>query len=154
MLANIGRAMSTAQAPESAPTSAATSPAAGTPPDTIFIRELRHQTLVGVYPWEREATQAVELDIDFDLPGRHAADSHDLADTIDYSQVVARVKTILDDHDAQLIEALAELIAAVLLREFGMPRLRLSLAKLNLLPGVKKLGITIERRQAQVRARA
>ena len=34
------------------------------------------------------------------------------------------------------------------LREFGMPRLRLSLAKLNLMPGVKKLGITIERRPA------
>jgi dihydroneopterin aldolase len=115
-------------------------------PDTIFIRELRYQTRVGVYPWEREATQAVELDIDFDLPGRHAADSHELADTIDYSKVVARVREILDDHDAQLLEALAELIATTLLREFGMPRLRLSLAKLNLMPGVKKLGISIERR--------
>jgi dihydroneopterin aldolase len=125
-------------------TATASSPA----PDTIFIRELRHQTLVGVYPWEREATQAVELDIDFDLAGRHAADSHELADTIDYSKVVARVRAILDDHDAQLLEALAELIATTLLREFGMPRLRLSLAKLNLMPGVKKLGITIERRAA------
>ena len=68
------------------------------------------------------------------------------ADTIDYSKVVARVREILDDHDAQLLEALAELIATTLLREFGMPRLRLSLAKLNLMPGVKKLGISIERR--------
>ena len=117
-------------------------------PDTIFIRELRHQTLVGVYAWEREVTQAVEIDIDFDLPGRHAADSHDLGDTIDYSKVVARVRTILDQHDAQLLESLAELIATTVLEEFRMPRLRLSLAKLNLLPGVKKLGITIERRRA------
>ena len=69
-------------------------------------------------------------------------------DTIDDSKVVARVREILDDHDAQLLEALAELIATTLLREFGMPRLRLSLAKLNLMPGVKKLGITIERRGA------
>jgi dihydroneopterin aldolase len=134
MLANIGPTMSTTEATAQPPS-----------PDTIFIRELRHQTLVGVYPWEREVKQAVELDIDFDLRGRHAADSHELADTIDYSKVVARVREILDDHDAQLLEALAELIATTLLREFGMPRLRLSLAKLNLMPGVKKLGITIER---------
>jgi hypothetical protein len=59
------------------------------------------------------------------------------------------VRAILDDHDAQLLEALAELIATTLLREFGMPRLRLSLAKLNLMPGVKKLGITIERRPVE-----
>ncbi|MBC7780386.1 MAG: dihydroneopterin aldolase [Proteobacteria bacterium] len=117
------------------------------PPDTIFIRELRHQTLIGVYPWEREVTQAVELDLDFDLPGRHAADSRRLDDTIDYSQVVARVRAILDRHDEQLLETLSELIADTLLAEFRMPRLRLSLAKLNLMPGVKKLGITIERRR-------
>jgi dihydroneopterin aldolase len=116
-------------------------------PDTIFIRELRHQTLVGVYPWEREVTQAVEIDIDFDLPGRHAADSHDLDDTIDYSKVVARVRAILDRHDEQLLETLSELIVRTLIDEFRMPRLRLSLAKLNLMPGVKKLGITIERRR-------
>jgi len=114
-------------------------------PDTIFIRELRHQTLIGVYPWEREVSQAVELNIDFDLPGRHAADSHDLGDTIDYSQVVARVRAILDRHEAKLLESLAELLATALLQEFEMPRLRLSLAKLNLMPGVKQLGITIER---------
>jgi len=119
------------------------SPAA---PDIIFIRELRHQTLIGVYPWELEVSQAVEIDIDFDLPGRHAADSHDLDDTIDYSKVVARVRDILDHHDTQLLENLAELIATTVLEEFRMPRLRLSLAKLNLMPGVKKLGITIERR--------
>jgi 7,8-dihydroneopterin aldolase/epimerase/oxygenase len=119
-------------------------------PDTIFIRELRHQTLIGVYPWEREVTQAVEIDIEFDLAGRHAADSRRLEDTIDYSQVVARVRAILDHHDAQLLESLAELIATTLLTEFGMPRLKLTLAKLNLMPGVKKLGITIERRPAPV----
>ncbi len=144
MLANISRTMT--------PNDPALTPIVTPPyttPDTIFIRELRHQTLVGVYPWEREVTQAVELDIEFDLPGRHAADSHDLDDTIDYSLVVARVRAILDRHEAKLLETLAELIATTLLAEFRMPRLRLSLAKLNLMPAVKKLGITIERRQSQ-----
>jgi len=144
MLANISRTMTPN---DPALTPIVTPPS--TTPDTIFIRELRHQTLVGVYPWEREVTQAVELDIEFDLPGRHAADSHDLDDTIDYSLVVARVRAILDRHEAKLLETLAELIATTLLAEFRMPRLRLSLAKLNLMPAVKKLGITFERRQSQ-----
>jgi len=135
-------------APPGTPLTAPANASRTASPDTIFIRELRHQTLIGVYPWEREVTQAVEIEIDFDLPGRHAADSRELADTIDYSRVVARVRDILDRHDEQLLESLSELIACTLLEEFRMPRLRLSLAKLNLMPGVKKLGITIERRRS------
>ncbi|MFN9951884.1 MAG: dihydroneopterin aldolase [bacterium] len=57
------------------------------------------------------------------------------------------MRDILDRHDETLLESLSERIAATLLAEFRMPRLRLSLAKLALLPGVRALGITIERRQ-------
>lgn len=114
--------------------------------DTIFIREFRHPTRIGVYPWERLVPQSGQIDLEFDLPGRHAADSRRLEDTIDYSRVVARMRDLLDHHDETLLESLSERIASTLLAEFGMPRLRLSLAKLALLPGVRALGITIERR--------
>lgn len=113
--------------------------------DTIFIRDFRHSTRIGVYPWERLVPQSVQIDLEFELPGRHAADSRRLEDTIDYSRVVARMRDLLDHHDETLLESLSERIAATLLAEFGMPRLRLSLAKLALLPGVRALGITIER---------
>jgi 7,8-dihydroneopterin aldolase/epimerase/oxygenase len=113
--------------------------------DFIFLNEFRAETIIGIYPWEREVPQTIQLDLEIGLPHSRAGISDDVADTIDYGRVVERIREVLAERHFSLVEALAEHIAQLVMREFGSPWLRISVTKLGLIRGVKRLGITIER---------
>lgn len=115
--------------------------------DTIFIEGLRVPAQVGVYAWEMIAPQTLELNFEIGMPSAAAGRSDDLVDTIDYGQVVGRVRATLAERQFLLLEALAEHLADLVLREFGAPWVRVRAAKIGLLRGVARLGVSIERRQ-------
>lgn len=113
--------------------------------DFIFIRDFRLTIKVGLYDWERIAPQTVQLDLEIGIAGNHASQSDTLTDTIDYAAVVRRIEESLRDNQIQLLEKLAEHIAQIVLGEFKAPWVKVSVAKLAALRGVKQLGVTIER---------
>ena len=113
--------------------------------DIIFIETLRAETLLGVYPRERVQPQTVEIDLRIGFASTSAGASDDLGDTIDYAQVVARIRADLVETRFHLLEALAEHIAALLLGEFAAAWVRVSVAKLGVLASVRRVGICIER---------
>jgi dihydroneopterin aldolase len=113
--------------------------------DTIFIHELRLETKIGIYEWEKKVPQALELNLEIGLAGRHAADSGKIGDTVDYAKVVAGIQQLFRDQHFALLERAAEAIATLVQKDFGAPWVRVSIAKLAALPGVKKLGVVIER---------
>ena len=114
--------------------------------NTIFIHDLRVSTRVGVYAWERELAQTVRLDVEFSIPSAAAFASDDFADALDYSAVVTRLKALAADHPHHLLERFAQAVADIVLGEFGSPWVRVRVAKLAPIPGVKELGVQIERR--------
>jgi dihydroneopterin aldolase len=113
--------------------------------DTIFISELKLDTLIGVYAWEHEVPQTIQLDLELAVDASRCARSGRIADTVDYSRVVTRIRETLAGRHFTLIEKLAEELAAMILGEFDTPWVRISVAKLAAVRGVKKLGLTIER---------
>jgi len=113
--------------------------------DVIFIEEFRIDTLVGVYEWERKVPQTIQFDIQIGIPGPDASQSDDLDDTIDYGEVVARIRDSLSTNHFLLLERLAEHVADIILNEFRAPWCKVSVAKLNLIRGVARLGVRIER---------
>ena len=113
--------------------------------DIIFISELRIETLIGVYEWEKKVPQTIQLDLEVGLPGEHAAKSGKISDTIDYSRVVERIERLFKEQHFLLLEKAGEAIADAITREFKAPWVRVSVAKLAPLKNVKRLGVTIER---------
>ena len=113
--------------------------------DTIFIRGMRASTWIGVYEWEQQTAQPIELDLDVGLPPGHAAQTDNVDDTIHYGLLVERLRELLATQRFLLIEALAEFIAEVIRQEFKAPWVRVSLSKPGILPEVEKVGIVIER---------
>jgi 7,8-dihydroneopterin aldolase/epimerase/oxygenase len=113
--------------------------------DNIFISELKIETRIGIYAWEQQIAQTIQLDLEVGLHGDHAAKSGKLGDTIDYSKIVERIEQLFAAQHFDLLENAAEAIAQIVLKEFGAPWTRISIAKLGALRNVKKLGITIER---------
>jgi 7,8-dihydroneopterin aldolase/epimerase/oxygenase len=117
--------------------------------DTIFISELRIETRIGIYPQELQVAQTVQLDLEIGLRGSHAAQSDRIEDTIDYAAVVAAIKRLFTQQHFSLLEHAAESIAQLLINDFKAPWLRVTIAKLTPLAGVKRLGISIERGKKQ-----
>ena len=113
--------------------------------DTIFISELKLDASIGIYAWEHQEAQTIQLAVELAGDASRCARSGRIADTVDYAKVVARIGDTLAGRHFTLIEKLAEELAAMILDEFDTPWVRISIAKLAPLRGVKKLGLTIER---------
>jgi 7,8-dihydroneopterin aldolase/epimerase/oxygenase len=115
--------------------------------DILYISELKAEANLGVYAWEKRMPQTVELNIEFAIPNSKASETDNIADTIDYAVVVDRIRSELSANRFELLEAMAEFIANLLLHEFGSPWAKVNIAKIGMIRQVKKIGITIERRR-------
>ena len=114
--------------------------------DTIFIREFRVDAWVGVYDWEKQRAQSLEVDIEIGLPVV-AKRSENIHETVNYGEVVECVRRELADRRFKLLEALAEHVCGVILDQFRGEWVRFSVAKVGHVRGVRKLGVTLERRR-------
>jgi dihydroneopterin aldolase len=115
--------------------------------NAIFIHDLRVETRIGIYDWEQKLAQTVRLDIELGLPSDKVFQSGNFADALDYAAVVKRLQALAADHPHQLMERFAQAVADVLMGEFASPWVKVRVAKLAPIAGVRELGISIERRR-------
>jgi dihydroneopterin aldolase len=113
--------------------------------DIIFIRDLCVETLIGVYPLERQIRRTVIFDLELGADIRPAAVTDRLDDTLNYQVVAQRVVEFAAASAFQLVETLGERTAELLLREFALPWLRLTLRKPGAVNEAREVGIIIER---------
>ena len=112
--------------------------------DFIFIEELRVQARVGIYPREKAAPQIVEFNLTFGVPDS-AAEHDDIGDTINYAEVIDRIRSELLNRHFNLIETLGEFVVNLLFEEFGAPWVKLRIAKMGVMKGVRRVGVYIQR---------
>ena len=113
--------------------------------DTIFVHGLEIETIIGVYDRERNTKQVVLIDLEMAIPHSNAASSDDLRHTVDYATVSSRITSEVEATQYQLIEALAENVAALVLREFAVDEIRLKLSKPGAVKNASNVGIILHR---------
>jgi 7,8-dihydroneopterin aldolase/epimerase/oxygenase len=113
--------------------------------DKIFLNDLKIDTFIGIYDWEKETLQTLEFGLEIDWDIRAAAASDDIADTLNYGDIAHTVVNFVEASRYQLIETLAEDLCALLLKEYPIPKLKLSLSKPVALHGKNIAKIVIER---------
>ncbi|MDH4022681.1 MAG: dihydroneopterin aldolase [Gammaproteobacteria bacterium] len=113
--------------------------------DTIFLRDLRVRTIVGIWDWERRLPQVVSIDLDMATDIRRAAGSDDIGDTLDYKGVTNRIRSFVAESRFQLIETMAEQIAAIIIDEFKVPWVRVVVHKPRAIRDSQDVGVAIER---------
>ncbi|MCL4137107.1 UNVERIFIED_CONTAM: hypothetical protein GTU68_062286 [Idotea baltica] len=113
--------------------------------DKIFLNDLKVDAIIGIYDWERKAKQTLRFDFEMAWDIRPAAASDDIANTLDYGAIAQAVVRFVESSEYQLIETLAEDLAALLLAQFAIPKLTLSVTKPVELHGQNFAKIVIER---------
>jgi dihydroneopterin aldolase len=113
--------------------------------DIVFIRGLRIDTVIGIYDWEKAMRQTVVLDLEMAADVAAAAATDRIVDTLDYKAVSKRLKQFVSESRFELVETLAERCAAIVVEEFGVPWLRLTLNKAGAVTDADGVGVIIER---------
>ena len=122
--------------------------------DRIFLHGLTTECIIGFIDWERRVKQSVVLDIELPVDCRRAALTDDVADTLDYKKVAKRVLSFVEGSEFQLVETLAHRLALVVLGEFGLPWVRISLNKPGAIRHSRDVGVVIERTRADLESAA
>ncbi|HKT74299.1 MAG TPA: dihydroneopterin aldolase [Steroidobacteraceae bacterium] len=120
--------------------------------DRIFLRGLTVECVIGFIDWERRVKQTVVIDLDLPVDCRHASRSDDVADTLDYKKVAKRIIAFAESTRFNLVETLAQRIALLVLQEFGVEWLRVSINKPGAIRGSRDVGVVIERTRADLPA--
>lgn len=118
--------------------------------DTIFLKELTTETVIGMFDWEREIKQTVALDLELEVDLRPAARSDSIEDGVNYKTVASRVLGFVQQSRFQLVETLAEEVARLVLREFPVERVRLAVHKPGAIRFLSDVGVRIERTRADL----
>lgn len=113
--------------------------------DKVFIDGLEIETIIGIYDWEREIKQIVRIDLLMQWDNKPAARSEDIKHALNYKDVSKRLIDFIAGSEFLLVETMAEAIAQILLIEFNVPWLQLTLSKPGAIRGARAVGVMIER---------
>ena len=116
--------------------------------DRIFVRDLRTEAIIGIFDWERKVRQTLSFDLEFPGDIRRAAATDRIEDTLNYKSVAKRVLAFVEASECQLVETLAEQVAQLILREFAVEWVKITLNKPGALRGSRDVGVEIERARA------
>ncbi|MDJ0904751.1 MAG: dihydroneopterin aldolase [Woeseiaceae bacterium] len=113
--------------------------------DIIFLHDLRIETVIGLWEWERKIRQTVAIDIEMSADIRKAAETDSVDDTLNYKAVAKRLQEYVGESSFQLVETLAEKIAGIVTDEFGVAWVRVKVNKPGAIRGARDAGVIIER---------
>jgi len=113
--------------------------------DKVFLTGLRVDTIVGIYPEEREKKQPVVIDLELACDIKKAAESGDIDDALDYHALSLALVEFIEKSRYGLIEAMAEDLAQLIMTQYKVPWLRLKLHKPEALSNSDDVGLIIER---------
>ena len=122
--------------------------------DRIFLRGLTAECVIGFIDWERRVKQTVVVDLELPVDCRQAAVSDDVTDTVDYKKVSKRVLAFIEASEFKLVETLAQRLALLILEEFAIEWIRLSINKPGAIRNSRDVGVSIERSRADLSATA
>ena len=114
-------------------------------PSTIVLHDLRVETTVGLWDWERKIRQTVSIDLEMGADIRKAAATDSIDDTLNYKNVAKRVQQFVSDSEFLLVETMAEKIAETVLAEFDMPWIDVRVNKPGAIRGARDVGVHIRR---------
>ena len=113
--------------------------------DKIFLNDLKTEAIIGIFDWERQVRQTILIDLEMSADVRKAALTDSIQDTLNYKRVAKRLLEYIDTTSFHLVETLAESIAMLVIEEFNVSWIKVTLNKPGAIRSSRSVGIIIER---------
>jgi dihydroneopterin aldolase len=113
--------------------------------DRIFLSDLRVETVIGIWEWERRIRQTVSIDLELATDVRPAAATDDIADALDYKGIAKHLIGVIESSEFRLVETLAETLAKIVVTKFSVSWVSVSVSKPGAIEGSRNVGVRIER---------
>ena len=113
--------------------------------DKIIIKDLALETIIGLFPWEREVKQRLFVDLEIQVDITQAARTDDFKYVVNYADVCEQTAELADNGQFKLIETFAERIAECILKRFDVTWVKVYVRKTDAITQVSSVGIEIER---------
>ena len=113
--------------------------------DIIYIKDLRVQTIIGIFGWERKIRQVVSIDIEISTDCKKSAETDDIKDTLNYKTVVKHIEKFVAGSSFQLVETMAEKISEIILTEYKVPWVEVKVNKPGAISIAQDVGVIIRR---------
>jgi dihydroneopterin aldolase/D-erythro-7,8-dihydroneopterin triphosphate epimerase len=115
--------------------------------DRIFIRDLALRCIIGIFPEERREKQDVIINVEMHCNLSRAGETDDLADTVDYKTIKKAILKLVEASHFQLIESLAEKIAAIALSDEKVQQVIVTIDKPGALRFARASAVEITRKR-------
>lgn len=122
--------------------------------DKVFIKNLEIDAIIGIYDFERTTRQKVVFDIEMWWDVAKAAKSENIDDALNYKTLSDQLKDYVGQSQFQLIETLAEAVAAIIIDQYAVESVKLTLHKPDALDGATDVGVEILRHRTAAKPRA
>ena len=113
--------------------------------DIVFIKQLEVISTIGVYDWEKSLQQKLYFDLEMAFDNKPAAANDNINLALNYFSVSEVLTQFAQTHQFELIETMAEQVAALIMQQFSVPWIKVTLHKPGALPKAQSLGVQIER---------
>ncbi len=113
--------------------------------DKIHIQDLRLRGMIGVADWEKKARQDIVINLTLEHDQAAAAASDDVADTVDYRAIRDRIVAYVESTPHELLESLAEHLAAMVLEDPQVQAVRVRVDKPAALRFADSVAVEIQR---------
>ena len=113
--------------------------------DKIFLEDLRVEAVIGIWEWERRVRQTVSVNLEMQTDVRRAAAADEIDAALDYKSIAKEIIRVVETSEFRLVETLAETLARIVVTDFGVGWVRLSVAKPGAIEGSRNVGVLIER---------
>ncbi|USD37036.1 dihydroneopterin aldolase [Ferrimonas sp. SCSIO 43195] len=115
--------------------------------DTVFIQQLKCESVIGVFDWEKQIRQALYLDLEMSWDIKPAASSDDYRQALCYDTVSKAVVELVEGAPHELIETVAEKVAELIRSRFSVNWVQVTVHKPGAVANTTTLGVRIARGQ-------
>lgn len=111
----------------------------------VFVRDLEVMATLGIHEHEKVAPQRIIVSIDLSVLEGEQTIADDISNVVSYEIVVKKVEAVIAQGHVNLVETLAELIAASCLKDKRVMAARVRIEKPDIIANARSVGIEIER---------
>ena len=114
----------------------------------VFVRDLVLDARIGVWRREKDIRQRVRINLDLAVAEGDRPLDDRIENVVCYDDITVGVRRLVSEGHVNLIETLAERIAALCLEDAAVAAVRVRVEKLDVYPDAASVGVEIERRRA------